>query len=167
MALTGFPNDIEVVLGSAWPDSGGINGLNAGEVLHLIKVAGPNRWTEDGTLVANASTNRLKFGPGHFFDGSSYNYAGVGITAADTGSNWAFVGNHTDYLYTSTSVPYNFGGVFNHTWGTYEGRENWTTGVGNGFLDTAGPYAAIFSSISQYAAGPGTAANYHYRRRRI
>lgn len=57
MALVGFPDQIEVILGSAWYPN--VHGLNEDDVVVLTKVAGQNKWSEDGTETPNYTTNRL------------------------------------------------------------------------------------------------------------
>ena len=63
MALSGFPNKIQVVLGQHW-ESGysfwSCNTLNEDDVVILTQVPGTTVWSEDGTLIIKQNTNRLK-----------------------------------------------------------------------------------------------------------
>src|SRR5690606_13471358 len=56
MSVT-FTSDIQVVLGSKWT---GANGRNPNDVIVLKNVPATTVWTENGTNVANTSTNRLR-----------------------------------------------------------------------------------------------------------
>ena len=57
MARSGFPDDIEVTLGSGWK---GYNGLNTNDVITLTHVDGTDYWTEDGTNTADVNDNRIR-----------------------------------------------------------------------------------------------------------
>ena len=61
MALVGFPETFTVVIG----DVLGLNAsyIAADEEITLQKVTGSNIWTEDGTMSADSTSNRLKFTP--------------------------------------------------------------------------------------------------------
>jgi hypothetical protein len=105
MAITGFPDNVKVTLGSFWQAAGGGAGngledygvgpekLTGGGFYHatpntfiLTKVAGQNYWTEDGTTVADASTNRLMWQPDHL--GFQTPLITVFACTASTGTTW-------------------------------------------------------------------------------
>jgi hypothetical protein len=57
MALVGFPDQIDVTLGSKWS---GHFGLDPDDVVVLTKISGQNQWSENGTNTTfDSSTNRL------------------------------------------------------------------------------------------------------------
>ncbi len=59
MALKEFPSAIDVVLGSNWDGTNGLDPTDAIR-LHWASIAGDERiYTEDGTLTPNTSTNRI------------------------------------------------------------------------------------------------------------
>jgi len=60
MSLSGFPPQIDVVLGSGW---NGVNGLSEDVVIYLSRVGATDIWTEDGTESPNVSSNRIRFAP--------------------------------------------------------------------------------------------------------
>jgi len=56
MALVGFPDNIQVTLGSRW--SGNV-GLDPGDTVILQRVGATSQWSEDGTTTGNRTTNRI------------------------------------------------------------------------------------------------------------
>lgn len=72
LPLIGFPQLIEVTLGSAWQgDFPAANPLSPDDVLVLTRVGSDDKWSEDGTNVPNDSTNRLILLPAGFAIGGS------------------------------------------------------------------------------------------------
>ncbi len=153
MALTGFPDTIQVTLGSAWgsPSHKDPPGLAEGDQVVLRKFSGSNEWSEGGNDNPHGVANRLKFVP---FDNQSTSEIGVWLYGGATTSGWSDLGGTT---VLSSLTSYEFLEVWNWTGTT---GPDWNAGLNNGFFTTATQLYndGIFSAIEQYVpsyGGPG------------
>jgi len=156
VSLKNFPASIDVILGSNWD---GTNGLNPTTQLTLHEVPFPNdgNWTEDGTLEPDESTNRLRFQPAQSGDQftanirAAWNYGDT--TTPDV--QWALAIN---VRATSQSGDYTFReawlatGSTAYTLGSYfiTGTPTYNPGIftsiqGAGIVRTLDPVALTFT----------------------
>ena len=105
MGLSGFPTNIDVILGSAWS---GVNGLDPTDVLTLIHTGSGFEWSEDGTDTPNAATNRLKVAFSGNNNGTTRSLS-ASVFAASTGSSaWSTAAVAGGRFWTTTDSIYGF-----------------------------------------------------------
>lgn len=139
MPFSGFPDAIEVTLGTAWTGQGG---LDPTDVIVLYKVSGQTYYTEDGSNTAGPS-NRLKLLPQGLV---SFNRAQATWYVANS-SAWGVLG-----FASVSGATYTFLDVWS---GTLTGSW-WNTGYGAGFLSQLTPAynPEVFSLIREAVLGP-------------
>lgn len=135
MALSGFPNKIQVVLGSAWT---GQYSLDPGDLIILTKVPGQNTWSENGTANANTTTNRIAL----TFNSSTSSQASL------RGVSYGYF-NYLGTITKSSDSTYTFSEIWND-----DLSGSFSSGSFYGFLSTSSlSYQDIFSSFQAYTGG--------------
>lgn len=141
--LAGFPNDIKVVLGSAWTEQ---VHLDESDIILLQKRSGVDEWTEDGTTTANSTNNRLYFKPSSFTASHRINISGCNNT-----NNWKLAGEATvSPIETPSAAQYDFPEIWS--------RSGFFVASSDGSFWTTAAYptdynSAIFSALQAAAVG--------------
>lgn len=144
MPLSGFPDTIEVTLGSVWADK---NGLGTNDVIQLSRIGETDEWSEDGTDTPDTTDNRIKFtatvNPGW----SPPYYYHLAYIKMASGGSWTF-GGRVSYMTSGDSV-YTFKEVWNNTTGMVMAYG--FSPYGNGFWTNSFPSynSDIFSSLAE------------------
>lgn len=146
MALTNFPSAIQVTLGSKWNNTWG---LNENDVIVLNKVAGQDKWTEDGTDTPDSSTNRFRFtpsdpsGPRVVIHGAYQNVTYVSsLSTSVTTTSWY----KELQLDTPGTGNYTFLDIFSGT-----AAETWSQTVTHEFYSYVSDYDVhVFKAMAEY-----------------
>jgi len=126
-----FPQHVSVTLGTGW-QAAGPHGLIPGATIVLQWFPGGPYYSENGTGVPNAVSNRLRLTPQGRATTSSTNRCYVSAASSPTGATWTMLGQ--SLTYTNSTGPY----TWNSCW-----TRNPTSYVINGF--TPGTTAFITS----------------------
>jgi len=168
MALSGFPNQIKVELGSAWKALAP-NGLAPGTEIILTKNNSVDEWYEDtnGSTTPNTTTNRLSFKPdisGAPFTGRK----GAFIRAVNTTGLWiptSFGAYAVAVAALATTTTYVFREIFTATAGV---TNNWFGLYNAGFIKSGSLSASysggMFSTFEEYSPAQlaPDKSTYHY-----
>jgi len=135
MSISGFPEQIRVVLGTMF--QGGGNNLNVGTEIILKQIGATNEWSEDGTTTANPATNRMRI----FFGviGGSGDFA-FNMRLAYTGGGWFTTGSGTT-ISSSTMFKQIMGQGTSGS--TYNFLDMWNSDAGVSWV-----YGSAFPSLS-------------------
>lgn len=146
MALIGFPNQIEVVIGDGWT---GTAPFNEDDTIVLTKVSGQDIWTEDGTDTPGAA-NRLRLEP-LISVTATYSILDIRVSVITTGeTSWILAGRNSWDAY----VPA-FGGnyIFQQMWDL--NGDFGLTGAGYLYPDQ-NHQVGVFKTYQEYSNGETT-----------
>lgn len=160
MALAGFPDQIEIVIGNTWT---ALATVSEDETLVLNKVSGQDIWSEDGTLTPNLTTNRLALEFYHSV-AATYTKGLFGVSGVPT--------NSTTFISTISRTSVNIGlGTTQGGDGDYIFLEAWDKAAaislvvyrqGGGLINTPSPYmvdvgyGGVFKSMQAYSPSADT-----------